>query len=112
MDLTPIIVATIMAIPGIILFFSQARKDRIDTARMAMEMAEKLDKKVKELEDEISELRKTNKAKDERIEEQDGCIVKLESRVDELETENQVLRTRLDAVEKSRRTKQTGGKDA
>ena len=110
MDIAPIIIALIAAIPGSYAFIAGLKKDRVDAARLALEITDRLDKKVQSLEAKVTELQELIKTKDARIEEQDHCIVKLEARVDELETENEVLRLRLDVVEGSRRPKpKTGG---
>ena len=94
-----IVSAVIAAISALAAIVSQYKKDRIDAANLALDLVEKLEKRVMVLEAEnqakdarIDELEKITKEQDEKITDQDKKITCLEE-------ENQELRDRLEIYE-------------
>lgn len=111
--LTPIIVAFIMALPGLYVFIQNLRRDRIDSAKLALDIAGKLDEKVKSCEIEINNLKGLIVVKDLKISElnntlllRDEEIIKLKREISNLhlsiiQLENKVkdLNTRVEILE-------------
>jgi cell division protein FtsB len=85
----PVIVAIVAAIPGILAFFGQRRKDKTDAAEKitaaALDLVEPYQKRVAEMENQISKLRTGLAA----VEAENS---KLKTNIELLVKENQVLR--------------------
>lgn len=130
LDTTAIIIATIAVIPGLYAAISTLKKDRLDVGKLALQMCEQLDQKVKDLEKQIQEseviiaaLQENNlelkneiglvklenatlKGELDKVklenEELKKEVAQLRTENVELKEENQDLRDRLDVVEQRR----------
>ena len=111
--IVPVVVAIIMALPGIYAAFFQAKKSESEVADAAQKAAlaiinplreevAALRARVSEQDKIIDELRELNKKKDNRIEELERTVAERDDKIQCMEIEINELRKRVDEVERHR----------